>query len=236
MDSVITRNRLLEALPDEEREALWSSGGEVDFPKGHKVFASHERFTHVFFPETSVFSLVTDLSDGNSVESGTIGYEGFVGLPIYLGGAGCPQRTVVQVPGKALEIKAGDFMKLLPTLPHLSALLNRYALAYVSQISQTAACNSQHSILQRCARWILLTHDRVGSREIQLTQEFLAYMLGVRRPSVTVAEAELKKRGLIDYSRGRMHILDRKGLEGISCECHEVVRSEFEKLTGAAVG
>lgn len=229
-----TRNKILESLPAAERAALWAIGTEMDFRKGERVFAAHESFTHVYFPETCAFSLVTDLKDGNSVESGTIGYEGFVGLPVLYGSDSWAQRTIVQVPGRACEIESKKFMELVSTLPILSATLNRFSLAYIAQISQTAACNSQHSILQRCARWILLTHDRVGSREIQLTQEFLAYMLGVRRPSVTVAQALLKKRKLISYSRGKMNILDRKGLEAVACECHEAVRREFEELTPSA--
>ncbi|MBA3655716.1 MAG: Crp/Fnr family transcriptional regulator [Gemmatimonadaceae bacterium] len=232
----LARNRILEALPELERAALWAVAREKKIPSGTEILAANSPFSHVYFPETAVFSLVTDLVEGNSVESGTVGFEGFVGLPVFFGGESSPQRTIVQIPGVACVLTADAFRKIVGSLPSLDALLKRYALAFIAQISQTAACNSQHSILQRCARWILLTHDRVGSNDILLTQEFLAYMLGVRRPSVTVAEADLKSRELIGYSRGRMQVLDRAGLEAISCECHGAVRREFEKLTGAAVG
>ncbi len=230
-----SRNRILESLPPAERAAIRAVGKAIEFKKGQRVFAAHERFTHVYFPETCAFSLVTDLRDGNSVESGTVGSEGFMGLPVLYGSDSWAQRTIVQVPGRAFEVESKKFMEILPTLPVLSAMLNRFSLAYIAQISQTAACNSQHSIMQRCARWILLTHDRVGAREIQLTQEFLAYMLGVRRPSVTVAQAQLKKSGLISYTRGKMQIMNRKGLEAMSCECHETLRREFSMLDRAAV-
>lgn len=232
----ITRNKILEAISESERNAIWSLAAEVELGRGEIVVQARTAFTHIWFPEEAVFSLVTDIGDGNSVESGTVGNEGFVGVPVFLGAASCPQRIIAQVPGKACRIPADAFRELLPNAPELTALLNRYVLAYIAQVSQTAACNSQHTILQRCARWILLTHDRVGARTIPLTQEFLAYMLGVRRPSVTVAQAELQRDGFIQYTRGKMQILDREGLEKISCECYGVVRDEFAGLIGVAVG
>ncbi len=224
------RNRLLERLPASEVVALWSAGKEVRISSREVIADAGDEFTYVFFPEDSVFSFITDFAGGASVEAGTVGPEGFVGIPVLLGSSSWPQRTIAQIPGGALRIPADRFVALLPELPMLSALLNRYLLAYLSQISQTAGCNSQHTVEQRCARWLLLTHDRVGDLEIPLTQEFLSYMLGVRRPSVTITQAQLQRMGLIRYSRGKIQILDRKGLEAISCECYRIVRDEFAAL------
>lgn len=232
----VTLNKILEGIPASERAALWSVGTEVELGRGEVLVEADAPFEYVWFPEEAVASLVTDIGDGNTVESGTVGNEGFVGIAVFLGAESCPQRIIAQIPGKACRVPADAFRELLPDVPEMSALLNRYVLAYLAQVSQTAACNSQHTILQRCARWILLTHDRVGGRTIPLTQEFLAYMLGVRRPSVTVAQAELQRDGYIQYTRGKMHIVDRTGLEKISCECYGVVRDQFAGLLGVAVG
>jgi CRP-like cAMP-binding protein len=232
----LTRNKILEALPGPERAMLWSIGEEVSLVRGELVAKGGEPYRHVYFPEDAVFSLITDFSNGNSVESGTVGNEGFVGLPRYLGAESCPQRTIAQIPGRACRIPFAAFESALPELPALSDILNRYLLAYIAQVSQTAGCNSQHTVIQRCARWTLLTHDRIGQHKIPLTQEFLAYMLGVRRPSVTVAQAELQRMGLIRYTRGKMDVLNREGLEQQSCECYCVVRREFAGLTRVAVG
>lgn len=232
----LTRNKLLEALPGHEREALWALAEEVEIAKGQLIASAGDPFTKIFFPEDSVFSFVTDLENGSSVESGTVGNEGFVGIPVLLGAEHWGQRTIAQIPGKACMLPAIAFTNLVPTLPVLNMLLDRYLLAYIGQVSQTAACNSQHTVIQRCARWILLTHDRTAARAIPLTQEFLSYMLGVRRPSVTVAQATLQRKGLIKYTRGKLEIVDREGLEKLSCECYFVVRTHFAGLIGAAVG
>ncbi len=231
-----TCHKLLDALPANESAAIRALGERVEFKSGALIASAKAEFTYVYFPEDSVFSFVTDLANGSSIESGTVGCEGFVGIPVLLSGKGWPQRTIVQIPGSALKVPAAAFAELLPTLPALSIMLNRYLLAYLAQVSQTAACNSQHTILERCARWILLTQDRVGTRAIPLTQEFLSYMLGVRRPSVTVAQAELKELGLLEYTRGKIVIVDREGLERISCECYGIVRDEFATLIGAPTG
>jgi CRP-like cAMP-binding protein len=229
------RNKILEALPDSEASAIWSIGDEVDVQKGELISAAGAPYRHVFFAENCAFSFVTDLANGNSVEAGTVGNEGFLGIPILLGGDSVLQRTIVQIPGKACRIPIAAFRDVMPACPQMMLMLNRYLLAYLAQVSQTSACNSQHTILQRCARWILLTHDRVGSDMIPLTQEFLAYMLGVRRPSVTVAQAQLQRKGLISYTRGKLRVVDRQALEDLSCECYKVVRGEFQKLTGVSV-
>lgn len=229
-------SRILEALPGSERELVWGIGEEVTLVRGQLITKANQPFSHVYFPESAVFSLVTDFRNGSSVESGTVGNEGFVGLPIFLGGESCPQRIISQIGGTACRVPSAAFQSSLSELPILSSILKRYLLAYIAQVSQTSACNSQHTVSERCARWILLTHDRVGSSTIPLTQEFLAYMLGVRRPSVTVAQAALQKKRLIRYSRGKLDVTDRAGLEKESCECYGAVRAEFEALLGVPVG
>ena len=227
-----SHNKILDAIPAAERALLWGVGEKVDLDRGQLITKANHPFMHVYFPESAVFSLVTDFTDGNTVESGTVGNEGFVGLPRFLGAESCPQRTISQIGGSACRVPFAAFGNALPELPALSAILNRYLLAYMAQVSQTSACNSQHTVSQRCARWILLTHDRVGSNRIPLTQEFLAHMLGVRRPSVTVAQAAMQRKGLIRYSRGKLEVLDREGLEKAACECYGVVRDEFQALLG----
>lgn len=227
-------NRILEALPEPERATIRQIGKQVELPGGRNLLRADEKFSALYFAETAVFSLVTDTKNANSVESGTIGNEGFLGLPVFLGSDSCPQRVLVQIPGKACEVPVDKFREVIDTLPELKKLLTRYSLAYISQVSQTAACNSQHTVTQRLGRWILLAYDRVGGGEVQVTQESLASMLGVRRPSVTIVQAKLKKRKLIDYTRGRIRVLDPAGIEAIACECHYVVRREFAKLVEGA--
>jgi CRP-like cAMP-binding protein len=229
-------NRLLDSIPANESAAVGKISEKVELERGELVAASQSQFRHLYFPIDSVFSYITDLHRGDAVESGTVGNEGFVGIPVLLGADRWIQRTIAQIPGGALKVPSSGFMELLPSLPALRALLDRYLLAYISQVSQTSACNSQHTILQRCARWILLTEDRVGRGTIPLTQEFLSYMLGVRRPSVTVTQADLQKKGLLTYTRGQIEILDRPGMEKVACECYSVVRDEFDSLIGARVG
>lgn len=231
----IPRNKILESLPGAEQALLGSIGEEVDLVRGQLIAQAGEGYRHVYFPEDAVFAMVTDFRNGNSVESGTVGNEGFVGLARFFGAESCAQRTIVQIEGRACRIPFAAFTTALPQLPVLSKRLNRYMLAYLTQVAQTAGCNIQHTVSQRCARWTLLAHDRMGSNTIPLTQEFLAYMLGVRRPSVTVAQAELQRKGFISYTRGKMTVTNRAGLEKESCECYAVVHNAFAGL-GVGVG
>jgi len=182
-----------------------------------------------------VFSLVIRMRDGGTVEVGTIGNEGFVGAPVFLGADKSPTTAFCQVPGDALRM-ADDFRKEVRRGGPFHDLVRRSTQAMVNQISQTVACNHLHSVQERMCRWLLMTHDRAGGDEFFLTQEFLAQMLGVRRPSVTVVAGILQHAGLIRYRRGRMAVLDRKGLEEGACECYGVVRREFDRLLGPAGG
>jgi CRP-like cAMP-binding protein len=186
--------------------------------------------SHVWFPLSGVISLVLPLRDGTSVEVGTVGNEGLLGTALLLGAERSPLKAFCQVAGEATRMRADLFKRSLQELPELADVARRYTQGMVNQMSQTIACNHVHSVEQRIARWLLMTQDRVGADEFQLTQEFLAQMLGVRRPSVTVAAGELQKAGLIHYQRGRIRIAQRAGLEARACECYEAVRQELDHL------
>jgi hypothetical protein len=187
------------------------------------VWEANQPIRNVYFPETAVISLVT-LLDAGSIEAITIGNDGFVGLPVYHGPGETVTRANCQMPGTSWRMSAADFMKLLPEMPELARALDRYSQLVIETISQSAACNRVHVIEERCARWLLMSQDRVASDEIPLTQEFLAQMLGVRRPGVTVAIGILERAGLIAHGRGRITVTDRKGLEAASCECYAAIK------------
>jgi CRP-like cAMP-binding protein len=183
----------------------------------------------VYFPQTCVASLVNPTGK-RPVEVGTIGSEGFVGLSAFLEGGAFPSRTLWQIPGEVKRMPLGDFLEGVRAHPVFERQLRRYTHALLVQVGQTVACNALHTIVQRCARWLLMTHDRVGmAPEFPLTQEFLSYMLGVRRATVTEAANALKRDGLIQYSRGHITVLNRQGLEAAACECYAVVRDHFAR-------
>jgi CRP-like cAMP-binding protein len=207
----------LEAVPVGVKEVIYEPNGPIK---------------HVYFPTGCVISLVTYLKDGSAVEMATIGLEGMVGLPIFLGTDTMPSRAFGQVPGDALRITAAAFTAAIKQNGPLVRVLNRYTQALFNQVAQTTACNRVHLVEQRCARWLLQTHDRVGSDQFLLTQEFLAQMLGVRRSGVSAAAGLLQKAGLIRYARGRITVLDRPGLESAACECYGIIKKEFERLLG----
>jgi CRP-like cAMP-binding protein len=195
------------------------------------VHEQDEPASAVHFPTVGVVSLVTMTEDGSSVELALIGNEGVVGVGVFLGSRRLSnQRAVVQVPGESLRVDADIFQAELAQDGKVSALLQNYTVALLTQIGQGVACNRLHSLEERCARWLLMTGDRVGRDEFPITQEFLAQMLGVRRPSVTLAAGVLQRAGFISYRRGEMQLLDRDGLEQSSCECYGVVRDAYERL------
>ncbi len=190
-----------------------------------------ESFTHAWFPETCVISLVNQMEDGSAVEVGTIGNEGFVGLPAYLQADASESNTFCQVPGSVLRLPIEDLIEAAAESQELRKLLGRYTQSYLTQVAQSAACNRVHAIEERCARWLLMTHDRAGgASEFPLKQEFLAYMLGVRRAGVTLAAGRLQERGCIRYRRGVIRVVDREGLEKAACECYGIVRRHFDRL------
>ncbi len=225
-------NRLLRMLVRKDYERLAPHLESIDLKAGDVLAAENEPFAHVFFLESGVAS-VTNRISGGTVEVGTVGNEGVVGLGVYFDpGVGIPSRTFIQVPGRGKRVDAATFTSLADESPEFRRVINQYAQSYLIQVAQTAACNRAHSVDERCARWLLMTHDRVGDLlTFPLTHQFLAYMLGVRRAGVTVAAGILQKAGLIRYSRGNITVLDRAGLEEASCECYGIVRKHVDRLT-----
>jgi CRP-like cAMP-binding protein len=190
------------------------------------------RIEQVHFPLDAVVSILTRMDGGQSVEIATIGNEGMVGVTVALGGSDMNPREVatVQVPGEVVSMNADAFRAELDRRGALASLIERYTRAFFSQVFQQVACNGLHSLEQRCARWILLTGDRVGGDEFPMTHEFLAQMLGVRRASVTETARLLQQAGYLQFSRGRVAIVDRTGLEGVACECYRVTREMYDRL------
>jgi CRP-like cAMP-binding protein len=224
------RNRLLDLLSETERERLVPAMQRIAGKLGDIVFRRGEPLAHVDFPLTGVISLIVIMEDGGVVEAGTVGNEGFAGLPLLLGAESSPAQAFYQVPGEALRMPADVFTDELERGGRFREVMQRYAQSFVNQVAQGAACNRMHPVDQRLSKWILMSQDRVGADEILLTQEVLSQMLGVRRASVTVAAGMLQKAGFIRYSRGVIKVLDRAALEASSCECYHVVRAELDRL------
>lgn len=223
--------RILLALQPKERERLLAATSPVSLESKQTLLRGGDRIGTVYFPDTAVVSLLTTMDDGTSVEVANIGNEGIVGVSAVLGVDTLGDRECfqVEVPGQARAMDVAVFVKEAGRDP-LRSLVQHYIQAQFVQVAQRMACVARHSIPERCSRWLLLTHDRVGDREFPLTQEFLAQMLGVRRASVTEAAGALQDAGLISYSRGRVTILDRDGLENAACECYGIIRRELERL------
>lgn len=229
---ITVKNRLLAMLPAPDRARIEPMLTEVPLEFREDLYRPGQPTECVWFPYSGVVSLVTELTDGEPVEIATIGPEGMVGVQQLLGADRMSSRAFVQVAGAAGRMTAADFHRIVDESPELNRLLHRYVLALFSFVAQTAACNRMHTIEERLARWLLMTNDRVHSREFSLTHEFLAQMLGVRRPTVSLAAGMLAKAGLIHYVRGHITILDRIGLEDAACECYQTIASEFQRLVG----
>jgi CRP-like cAMP-binding protein len=210
---------LLDPVEIAARQAIHDRGAEVRF---------------VYFPTGALFSLLSTNGDGRVVEVGALGLEGFVGLPVVLEDEAPAFDTIGQVPGSALRMRADDLRAELARDGELRRRLLRFAQAQLVQAGQTAACNRLHEIDQRTARWLLHSADWTGRETFPLTQEFLAFMLGVRRPSVTTAAALMQRAGFVTYHRGVIGIVDRVGLEGAACECYPLVRDEYRRLVGTS--
>ena len=187
----------------------------------------------VYFPYNCVLSAVTMMSDGEGIEVGTVGNEGAAGLTAFLGPAVSPHRMLVQVPGEAVQIEARVLKREARKNPTFHDLLLKHHYAFLSQITQSVACNGLHPLLKRCCRWLLMTHDRVEGDELPLTHEFLSFMLAVRRPGVTETLHSLQENGLIQNGRATITIIDRAGLEAAACECYQIVVDEYERLLGS---
>ncbi len=228
------RNHLLAALGHDEARRVASQLTPITLPRGMVVARPGQPIDFAYFPLSGMISVVALMSEGLGAEVATVGNEGMIGLPIFLGADSSPFHLMSQLSGEALRIPAEQFEALLAEQPRLGALVRTYSQAFFVQTAQNAACNGLHSVAQRGARWLLATQDRAENDAFFLTQEFLAFMLGVARQSVGTAVADLQARGLIAYRRGNMRILDRPGLEGASCECYRIVRTEFSRLLGIA--
>lgn len=223
-------NLLTQTLPEAERERLEPYFEQVDLKLKQPLTEPERPIAHVYFPVNCVASIIQTMSDGSSVESGIIGREGFVGLQVWLGQTNASVKSFVQSPGRAFRIKRDVFVReVVKTNSPWNATLASYVDAYITLTSITAACNRIHHVNERLCRWLKMTQNRVSSNSFPMRQEFLAYMLGVQRPSVSIAANTLKKAGLIRYDRGTLTILDTKGLEDGCCECYHSIESHFER-------
>lgn len=223
-------NHLLAVLPEAECARLFPYLEWVPLPLGKALYESGDQLSHVYFPTTAIVSLLYVMENGASAEIAVVGNEGIVGIALFMGGETMPNRAVVQSAGHAYRLKGQALKQEFNRSGALQHLLLRYTLALLTQMAQTAVCNRHHSVDQQLCRWLLLSLDRLPSNELSMTQELIANMLGVRREGVTAAAGNLQGAGLIHYSRGRITVLDRPGLEARVCECYEVVRKEFCRL------
>jgi CRP-like cAMP-binding protein len=229
-ESESNKNLLLAALTDAER-AVWMPQLEAaDMPLGKVLYESGSKLTHVYFPTTSIVSLLYVMENGASAEIAVVGNEGIVGISLFMGGESTSSRAVVQSGGAGLRLRANILMQEFDRAGPVLHLLLRYTQALITQMSQTAVCNRHHSVDQQLCRWLLLSLDRLSSNQLVMTQELIANMLGVRREGVTDAAGKLQKLGVIQYARGQITVLDRPRLEKLSCECYAVVKRETDRL------
>jgi CRP-like cAMP-binding protein len=223
-------NQLLAAMPDSDYEALLPSLEAVPMPLGQAVYESGQPQGYVYFPTDSIVSLLYVLADGSTAEIAVTGKEGLVGIALFLGGETTPSRAVVQSAGHGYRLRAVELKKEFERGGPLQHLLLRYTQALITQMTQTAVCNRHHSVDQQLCRWLLLSLDRLPNNRLVMTQELIANMLGVRREGVTEAAGKLQADGLIEYSRGKITVLDRARLELRVCECYRVVKREYDRL------
>ena len=224
------RNHLFHSIPPAEWEKILPHIEAVDLPLGKVLYEPGSKMSHVYFPSSAIVSLLYALENGSSAEIAIVGNEGVVGIAIFMGGESTSSRAVVQSAGKGYRIKSNIVLEEFNRSGALMHLLLRYTQALITQMSQTAVCNRHHTLDQQFCRWLLLSLDRLTSNELVMTQELIANMLGVRREGVTEAALKVQKAGLIKYTRGRITILDRLGLEKRTCECYNVVKLEYARL------
>jgi CRP-like cAMP-binding protein len=224
------QNRLLAVLPAAERERLDLHLESVSMALGEVVYESGSRLEYVYFPTTSIVSLLYVMADGASAEIAVVGNEGMVGVVLFMGGETTPSRAIVQSAGSAYRLPGHSMKEEFVRGGAMQHLLLRYTQALLTQMAQTAVCNRHHSVDQQLCRWLLLSLDRLPSNKLTMTQELIANMLGVRREGVTEAAGKLQSAGLIQYSRGRITVVDRPGLEARACECYDVVKRESDRL------
>jgi CRP-like cAMP-binding protein len=226
-------NRLLAALPREDLSRLTSGAGRVSLSSGTVLFDADEHVRHAFFPLSGMVSIISTTPEGKSVEIAAVGPEGMVGLPAILGEGKSPYQAMAQLPLQAVRVSARSLRSEFDRGGRLRELLLGHAFTLLTQVTQSASCHRFHTVEQRLARWLLTARDRAGSDRLRLTQEFLSFMLGVPRTSVTSLAAAMQAKGLISYSRGAITVIDRKGLEETSCDCYRVTRREIERQLAA---
>lgn len=230
-----SRNQLLAALPPLESTRWFPLLEPIELPLGAVLYESGGILSHVYFPTTAIVSLLYVMSNGASAEIAVVGNEGIVGISLFMGGESTPSRAVVQSAGHGYRLKARFLKQEFNRAGSVLHLLLRYTEALITQMAQTAVCNRHHSLDQQLCRWLLLSLDRLDCSELVMTQELIANMLGVRREGVTQGALKLQRAGLIRYSRGRITVLNRDGLEMRSCECYQVVKKEYDRLLPALV-
>lgn len=223
------KNRILAALPPREWKQIEPLCQPVELTNGRELIEGGEPFTHVYFPESGIISTVGVFEAGDVAEIATTGREGMVSIAAVLGADRALHRSIVQMPGSALMIDIQSFRGLQRELPAFQTALLTYSRAFLGQVMQSVACNGVHSVEERCARWLLMAHDRSDGDTFLLTQEFLAQMLAVSRPAVNLVARTLQHAGLIRYHRGEITILDRHGLEEVCCECYGLIRQQYEQ-------
>jgi len=224
------QNHLLDALPAEDYARLLPDLELIAMPLGWAVYESGSQMGYVYFPTSSIVSLLYVMENGSSAEIAITGNEGLVGISLFMGGESTPSRAVVQSEGNGYRLKASNLKREFELGGPLQHLLLRYTQALITQMSQTAVCNRHHTLDQQLCRWLLLSLDRLSSNELRMTQELISNMLGVRREGVTEAAGNLQAAGLIHYRRGKITVLDRSKLEQRVCECYSVVKKELDRL------
>ena len=236
MESVLTdvstplQNHLLGALPEDARDRVFPRLEHVSLPLGQVLYESGDTLRHVYFPTDSIVSLLYVMEDGASAEISVVGNEGLIGVALLLGGESTPSRAIVQSAGSAYRLPGQQLKDEFNRHGEMQQLLLRYTQSLLTQMAQTAVCNRHHSIDQQLCRWLLLSMDRLPSNRLNMTQELIANMLGVRREGVTEAAGKLQKLGVIEYHRGHITVLDRLKLEQLCCECYAVVKKETDRL------
>lgn len=230
---ILQLNSILQGVDPAHAPELIEFGELIELATRDSIYVAEEPIQYVYFPIDSVLSVVTQMKEGGVIEVGTIGREGTSAIPFLMGATTTANDCYCQVPGHAVKIRAELFNGLRARSPRFRALLDRYLQAYVNFLGQLAGCNRLHSVYERCSRWLLLTHDRVGSDAIRLTHEYLAMMLGSRRSGVTIALSSFRRAGFIDYAHGQIDIVDREGLMDTTCECYAVAQQQFGGLLRA---
>jgi CRP-like cAMP-binding protein len=229
-------NAILRALPREEYEVLLPHLTSERLDLKRTLIEPREPIRNIYFPRVGVCSMLSEELEGGTIEVGTIGPEGFIGIPVLLGATSMPFRIIVQISGDAWRMDAEVFRRIIDERAVVRRHLLRFTQYFTDQLSQSVACNRLHTLEERCARWLLMTHDRVHEDRFEMTQEFLSMMLGVHRPAVSVVMGVLQHAGIVRYVRGRVSVLDRERLEAASCDCYQITRKERERLLGTAGG